>query len=726
MLIVENNVIEIFDSEMNIDSVQRILWISPNREDLVVVDIKDNKNMQYPFFRKYEEVVTEIMEENARLIEVEPDLRLISPDEDYLNKYKASRDAKWNIIKGIVCQEPEIYISEKRGKLVSEIKDRTGKSKKVIYELLRKYWFYGKTKNGLLNNYFDCGAPGQERLYTKKTGPEAKSGNKHIITEKDIKYFEKAIEQFHVKEKKNLKTTHEHMCEKYYNSGYYRKHGVLVPIQSKETEKPTLRQFLYWYRKTYPLAERYKKRYGRRKATMDIRALQGNDLDRVKGVGYLFEIDSTPADIHLVSIDRKTILGPPTLYIVKDVFSRMIAGFHVTVSPPSYIEEAVALENAATNKAEFCSKYEIDIDEEEWPCHHLPQFLAGDRAELKSKKAENFVNLKVDVQNAPSYRGDLKPHVEQHFNKTNEEIRQLLSLAGAKQSQPKKRGDSDPERNAALTLYEFTQFMIIQIITYNKSALPKDYFVTQEMFIDKVELSPIEVWKWGKKKTLLHEEPRNVILYNLLPREKGKVTRRGIETNKMCYTSEVGLKQGWFEEEMIDGQENIEICFDPRNVSSIFIRLKKGNFIQCYLTSKYKEYEGLHIEDVKAIMRYKMEKLEKKEIEEKQHKAELHAYARKLAEDAKAETKSATKEMSYYERQQGKRETKKSDGRVIGSQNAFTAIANQKSDNELIKTAEIVSFPDKQIPLNSIEQNNIQNLFESKFKARRRNNESME
>ncbi|EKN70393.1 Mu transposase C-terminal domain-containing protein [Schinkia azotoformans] len=725
MLIVENNIIEIFDNEMNLDSLHRVLWISPNREDLVVVDIKDKKKMKYPFFRKYEEVITEIMDENARLIEFDPDMRLTSPDEVYLNKYKANRDANWNIIKDIVCKEPEIYISANRGKLVSEIKERTGKSKKVIYELLRKYWFYGKTKNGLLNNYFDCGAPGQERVYTKKTGPKPKNGNNYIITENDKKHFEKAIEQFHVKEKMDFETTYEHMCEKYYNSGFYRKHGVLVPIQSKETEKPTLRQFLYWYRKNYTLAERYKKRYGRRKATMDIRALQGNDLDRVKGVGYLFEIDSTPADIHLVSIDRKTILGPPTLYIVKDVFSRMIAGFHVTVSPPSYIEEAVALENAATNKAEFCSKYGLDIDEEEWPCHHLPQFLAGDRAELKSKKAENLVNLKVDVQNAPSYRGDLKPYVEQHFNKTNEEIRQLLSLAGAKQSQPKKRGDSDPERNAALTLYEFTQFMIIQIMTYNKSALPNDYFVTQEMFIDKVELSPIEVWNWGKKKILLHEEPRKAILYNLLPREKGKVTRRGIETNQMCYTSDVGVKQGWFEEKKIDGHENIEICFDPRNVSSIFVRLKNGELIQCYLTAKYKEYEGLHIEDVKAIMKYKKEQLEKKNIEEKQHKAELHAFSRKLAKDAKEETKSATKEMSFYERQKNKRETKKSDGRAIGSQNAFTAIDVPGSNEEPNQMAEIVSFPTKH-PLTNNEISNIQKMFETKNKARRRNNESLE
>jgi hypothetical protein len=510
-MIAENTILELFNSNFNTESIQRILWISPNEEDVVVVEINDKDNMKYPLFRKYNEIINEINEGRERIIETEPDLRFLSPDDEYLNRYKSSRDANWDIIKDIVHQEPSIYIPAERGKLVKDTVEKTGKHKKVIYQLLKKYWFYGKSINGLLRNYFECGAPGKTRMYQKKTGPKSADKNRFIIvTEKDKKIFQIAISKFHVKEGKNLTATHQHMCESYYNTGYYRKYGEMVPIVEQD-KAPTLRQFLYWYHNEHSLVQKYSNKHGARKAAMDIRPLQGDATERAQSVGFLYEIDSTPADIILVAEDRKTILGTPTLYIVKDVFSRMVAGFHASLASASWVEQMVALENASTSKVEFCRQYGIEIEETDWPCIHLPKYLAGDRAELKGKKAESLVNLKIDVFNAPSYRGDLKPFVEQHFSITNNKIRELLYKAGAKPPKLIERGDRDPARDAALTINEFIQFMIIQIITYNKSALNKEYFVTREMFEEKVELTPLGVWNWGEGKKLLHEEPRNVI-----------------------------------------------------------------------------------------------------------------------------------------------------------------------------------------------------------------------
>ena len=617
MNIFENVILELFDQEHNFIALQRILWISQDKKDVVVVDITDDKKMKYPFFRTYDDITEELESGRERVIDIDPDLRLISPDEEYLLRYKVSRDEKWNVIKEIVIQEPDIYISKMRGKLVTDAEERSGKHKKEIYKYLKKYWFYGKSINGLLNNYFDCGAPGRDREFNKKTGPKPKDGNEFVVTSKDKENFVWAIGKLHIEEKKSLKETHEILCQKKYHSGHYRQFGVLVPIVEPH-KGPTIRQFLYWYHKEYSVSEKYANRHGRRKAAMDKRPLIGDASERALGVGFLFEIDSTPADIILVAEDRQTIIGTPTLYIVKDVTSRMVTGFHVTGANPSWIEEAVALENAVTNKVEFCRQYGIEIDEDDWPCCHLPKNLLGDRGELKSKMAENLISLKIDVLNAPSYRGDLKPFVEQHFRLTNLDIRDFLSKAGAKPSKPKERGDYDPARNAALTIFEFTKFMIVQILTYNKSALPKEFFVTREMFEDKVELTPLDVWNWGKNKNLLHTEPRDLIRYNLLPKANAKVTRHGIEFDKRCYTSDLGLKEGWFVSNNIDGEEKITIRYDPRNVSSIFIRSKNGKLIQCFLTNKFKDYEGLHIEEVKAIMRYKKEQLTLKGKEEKQ------------------------------------------------------------------------------------------------------------
>lgn len=725
MLLFENTVIELLDSELKSESLLRVLWISPDKTDIIVVEINDHKKMKFPFSRDYNEIVSEIREGKARILEIDPDIRLILPDENYLRKYKEQRDANWDVIKEIVIKEPDIYISSLRGTLINEVVEKTGKSKKEIYRLLKRYWFYGKVRNSLLRNYFDCGAPGERRENSKKPGPKSKEGNEFIVTEKDKKIFEAAVNKFHIKGKMKLTATHQHMCEESYNSGYYRKNGVFVPMVDPKNA-PSLRQFLYWYNNGYPYAKKYSNRHGKRKAEMDIRPLVGNSTERALAVGYLYEIDSTPADIILVAEDRQTIIGTPTLYIVMDIFSRMVAGFHASLSPASVIEQMVAIENAATNKVDFCKQYGIEIEESDWPCINLPQFLNGDRGELKSKWSENLMSLKVDVNNAPSYRGDLKPFIERHFGITNNKIREILSQVGAKPGKARERGDFDPARSAALTIYEFTQFMILQIIAFNKSALNKEYFVTREMFEDKVELSPLGVWDWGTRKNLLHQVPRDLLRYTLLPKETATVTRWGIEFSKMCYTNEYGIKNGWFEEELIDGQKIINISHDPRNVSSIFIRLINGKIIQCSLTNKYKEYDGLHIEEVKAIMKYKKEAINKKEREEKQHQAEFHAFSKKLVKDAIKKTRDATSDISFYGRQRNKRETRKAEARSIGSQNAWTAIHANNSE-EVKLPPEILAFP-KETQISSIndEQTKVHNLFKSKNKERRRNHESLE
>lgn len=726
ILLFENNVIELLDIELEPESLLRILWISPDKMEIILVEINDHKKMKLPFFRNYNEIVNEIEGGKARVLEIDPDLRLISPNEDYLRKYKDQRDENWDVIKDIVIKEPDIYVSKYRGKLINEVVEKIGKSKKEIYRLLKRYWFYGKTKNALLRNYFDCGAPGKPREYSKKPGPKSNNGNVFMITDKDKKIFEAAIIKFHVKRKMNLTATHQHMCEENYNSGYYRKNGVLVPMIELK-KMPTLRQFLYWYNNEFPFVNKYLNRHGKRKAEIDVRPLLGDATERALSVGYLYEIDSTPADIILVAEDRKTIIGTPTLYIVKDVFSRMIVGFHASLSPASTIEQMVALENAATSKVEFCEQYGIEIEESEWPCKNLPQYLNGDRGELKAKWSENLVGLKVDVDNAPSYRGDLKPFIERHFGLTNDKIRELLFQVGAKPAKAKERGELDPTRNAALTIYEFTQFMIHQIITFNKSALNKEYFVTREMFEDKIELSPLSVWNWGTRRNLLHQVTRNLLRYTLLPKGTATVNRWGIEFSKMCYTNEHGLKAGWFEEKLVDGQKYIEISYDPRNISSIFIRLRDGEIKQCNLTNKYKDYENLHIEEVKAIMKYKKEAIYIKESEEKQHQAELHAFSKSLVKEAMQNTKDATTDISYYERQKNKREKKKEEARSIGSQNAWTATNSNNINEELMPLTEIKSFPGETKILSlKDEQGEIHQLFKSKNKERRRNHESLE
>ncbi|MEK3985089.1 Mu transposase C-terminal domain-containing protein [Paenibacillus sp. FSL K6-3166] len=709
--------IERLSEDYKIEDILRVLWIDANLEDVVVMSIKDYKRKRVPYWVNYAILIDEIHEGHSRIIEFDEEIQLLSPNHNYLEKYKENRNRRWELIKRLAQCEPDIYFPETRGKLLKEAFLDTGKSQKVIREYLLKYWFHGKSKNALLDNYIFCGAVGTKRKYIKKPGPY--SANRYIVSEADIEIFKSAIRIFHIRQGMNISTTHERMCETFYKRGYYRKYGVRVPIVDFD-RAPSLRQFRYWYKNSSSEFGREVNKRGKRRATMKVRPLIGNASERAFCVGAVFEVDATRSDIILVSFDRRTILGKPTLYVVIDVFSRLIVGYHVSLASESWFEAMVAVEHAAANKVESCARYGIHIKEDDWPCHALPQSLIGDRGELKAQMSERFVNLNVDVLNAPSYRGDLKPYVESHFHINNETIRQLLS--GSTEAKQINRGDYDPSRESAWTIEEFNRFLIVYFITYNASALSKDFVPTKDMFMDQVELTPLKIWNWDKGRRLLHEKSQDELRYNLLPREIGKVTRFGIQFKNLYYTSQLGLEEGWFEGKGtgIDGKREVEISYDPRNCSSVFIRRGK-KLIPCLLTGRSKEFVGHHFNEIDKLFEYRDNQIKEQEKNEKQHKAELHTFTAELDKLTSRMTKEATRETSFYSRKQNMRETRAKDSNTWGAMSAIAPIEVNNSVDlaDAPASAKVISFQNKVEEGSTLGNAEIQSLFTKKSQERR-------
>ncbi len=725
MQIVINSIIERLDEELEVVEVLRILWIDEEQKIAVVVNIDDHRKMSYPQFASCKEIMTEVNEKKSRLSNLETDIQLLSPDEKYLEKYKGNRDRRWNLIKDIVQQEPAIYIPESRGKLIHGAHLYSGKPKKVIRDNLLKYWFYGKSRNGLLDNYFNCGVPGKQRAYKQKPGPV--SSNRTMVNATDIEIFKSAIKVFHIRLGMNITTTHEKMCETFYKRGFYRKYGVKVPIVDLE-KVPSIRQFRYWYKNNSTFFTRNSNRHGKRRAVIEARAMLGNASEKAICVGAVFEVDATRSDVILVSFDRITILGKPTLYVVMDVFSRIVVGYHISFASESWFEAMVAIEHAATNKVENCARYGIEIREEDWPCQHLPQNLVGDRGELKSQLSERFVSLNVDVLNAPSYRGDLKPFIESNFHITNETIRQLLS--GSTEARQLVRGDYNPARDSSWTIEEFNRFLIVYFLTYNKSALSKEFIPTKDMFVNQVELTPLKVWNWNKGMRLLHEPQRKALRYNLLPNAEAKVTRFGIEFRGLTYACTVGIEEGWFEGNGIYGKTKIDVTYDPRNCSSIFFKYK-NDLLQCLLTGRSKEFENLHFFEVEKIMKYRDSQIQEQEKLEKQHRAELHAFAEALNKSAIEMTKEATKDKSFYSRNQNKREVRRTDSKVWGAMGAMSNVSSEPVSTlnvQMPADENLVKFPttNEMSETNNSSISDIHALFTRKSQERRRGNESNE
>lgn len=220
-----------------------------------------------------------------------------------------------------------------------------------------------------------------------------------------------------------MQDAYQKTLEKFFHKGYdLLPDGTLVPFLPPSQELPTFGQFRYWYEKEQNLTQALSTREGKRRYNLRHREVLGDSTQMAFCPGSIYQIDATIGDIYLVSsLDRSRIIGRPVIYVVIDVFSRLIVGISVTLEDPSWVGVMQALENTASDKVSFCREYGIEISDKDWPSHHLPEMILADRGELEGYKADNLVNsLNVRVSNTPPYRADWKGIIERNFRLSND------------------------------------------------------------------------------------------------------------------------------------------------------------------------------------------------------------------------------------------------------------------------------------------------------------------
>jgi hypothetical protein len=149
------------------------------------------------------------------------------------------------------------------------------------------------------------------------------------------------------------------------------------------------------------------------------------------------------------------------------------------------------------------------------------------------------------------------------------------------------------------------------------------------------------------------------------------------------------------------------------------------------LTGRSKEFDGLHFDEVAKIMEYRDSQIKVQEKLEKQSRAELHAFAEEHDKTAKEKTQAATKDKSFYSRNQNKRETRAADSKTWGAMSAMTNIpqATVRSTNVTKHPEEnVVKFPTMDVKNEQTYANtdDIQSLFSRKSREKRRGDKSDE
>ncbi|MGX9522676.1 transposase [Vibrio mediterranei] len=497
----------------------------------------------------------------------------------------------YELIKPIVEGEGA-FDKRVRASRLNQVIAKSGKGKPTLYRLLRRYWQRGQMKNALLPDYKNSGAGGKRRNFTTSKAGRPRIygiGRGEPVTESVRKQFRIICDKYLMNDK-GFSIRYSYIK---FTKAYKLKHPDV-----EEHEIPTLRQFQYFYKTEYTKATQLTVQTPQGNYNKDVRPLHGTATEQALGPGSRYEIDATIADIYLVDDgDPDKVIGRPTIYMVIDVFSRMVAGFYVGFDNPSFPVAMKALICSFGSKVSACAEHGIDISEEQWPCVGIPDVLLADRGELMSHQANYLVDaIGVRLESAPPRRGDAKGIVERSFGTSQAKFKPYMPgvVTGNK---VKKHGERDYRVEAAVARSDFIEILLYSILAHNLNKPLEKYDRAPDM-PESLPSIPIKLWRWG----LQHRTGRlraidtDIAKILLLPRQKVTVSELGIKLWGLTYTGKEVIQTGWMHRSSeVSRPKKLFAAYELGSANHIYLFPEEGKniFWVCDLSSRSREFRDL-------------------------------------------------------------------------------------------------------------------------------------
>ena len=677
--------------------VYRILWVEPTGLSLAAIDIHEEQ--AFPILISKKEFLELFNQSSVSMVKEDP--YSINRNESSIPQtYKDVRDKAWICIQELINAEPQIYIRKGRGKLIADSMEKHSVGHKYLYKHLRRYWQRGLIKNALLPDYENSGAKDVERQSSgKKRGRPRKYGdaNGKNITEADKKLIRAAIDLYYHGSADNddrdntgdsLVGAHDSMVRFFYSDKEANDHPDTAGRILPEDEYPSLGQFKYWYRKFYKPSETAIKKFGINEFNNNMRAVLGTSTAETIGPGHRYQIDATMADVYLVAKNNRShIIGRPIIYVILDVYSRLITGIYVGLESPSWTSAGMALINMVEDKVEYCRKFGIEIDPYEWPSHHMPQRILGDRGEIETTLVDTFENeFSVNIENTPPFRPDWKGAVEQRFRLLHIKLKKTAPAYVTPGY--RKRGKKDYRLDAKLDIEQFTRIIILSVLEYNTNELTS--YDRDEFSVDNdVRAIPAELWQYGIVYRMgnLREFSTEDVRYSVLRRETATVTERGLHFHHSYYSSDTALNEEWFEKARRDGTWKVNVAYDPRNLTTIFLVSgdRKKQYEACKLTPYSRAHTGKSLWEIEEIAEWKKNQTALNDHNQRQKRIDTTSAIEDIVNEAEELAKGRPNLQVKDVKENQKREKAK-------ERRKETAWLDDKSEPDEGKTAEVHSI----------------------------------
>ena len=388
------------------------------------------------------------------------------------------------------------------------------------------------TTRRILRLYYRYLATGQ--LTQKRTQQASKSN--HMI--------EQAIRRYYYGSKRlSLRAAYEMMLLE----DYVGQDGEM------DSDAPTWSQFRHYYygHSLHKDPQKIIAREGLTKYQRDHRPAWGSSAGWRTQPGS-YQMDATQADIYLVSRqDRSIVVGRPYIYLAVDTATHLIAGVYVGYSCDETAVMA-CIEQAATDKVEYCARYGIEITQEQWPSAGMPSEIITDKGRefFGPRMSELCRRYGLEVLTLPPFRPDCKGTVEKSIDLLQQRYKPMLRGRGVIEDDAQERWATDYRTQATLDLDDFTRVVIHSTLYLNSGRLI-DGKTPAERWL---ELSP----------RLMAVDPQELHIQTL-PRDTAKLTRKGIRINRMWYALDDadGLTIG----------DSYTIAYDPADLRRIHIIL---------------------------------------------------------------------------------------------------------------------------------------------------------
>lgn len=392
---------------------------------------------------------------------------------------------------------------------------------------------------------------------------------------------------FYTTKKQSLMTAYTMMLKEKYCDAI----GVL------ENTYPSFYQFRYFYRKTKKMQNFYISRNGLKNYQRNNRPLLGDGIQSFApaiGVGML---DSTVCDIYLVN-DTGSLVGRPILTACIDAYSGLCCGYVLSWMGGVYSLRGLML-NVIADKADWCKRFGISINEEDWSCDKLPATMVTDMgSEYKSENFEQIAELGVKVINLPSYRPELKGMVEKFFDVVQANYKKHLKGKGVIELDYQERGAHDYRKDACLTMADFEKIILHCIIYYNSKRIIENFPYTEAMLAENVKTHASCIWNWGESQigaNLIEIGAKELIL-TLLPRTTGTFNRFGLKVNKIRYHCD------GYTEQYLNGGE-VAVAYNPEDVTSVWL-LENGIYAKfTIIESRFEGKDLITVQELQIAQR---------------------------------------------------------------------------------------------------------------------------